>query len=343
MARRKQFDWEKFFRRYKIDFDTYGSSVVKGNVAIQCPFCGASDRGKHMSLSTRGRGWKCWRNSAHAGGSPVYLIRELIKCTVEEAQKIAGVDAPSLAPAKDELASTLDGLRGGGIDRLKAKETPDRLTLPKSFYPLLTDDRRANRFYDYLVDRGYREREIEWLAETYDLRWTTVGGFAWRLILPIRDRRGDLLTWTGRAVGAEKEPRYKTLSVRDGPAIQATASTLLGLNQLWGAPDPRVLVITEGPFDALRISASGAPLGVWATCLFGLNMSVDQRELLLRLMERFDRTCLMLDATEILRRLSIVRELHPEPVELHDIPEGVKDPGEMSAAQASELCMSLLM
>lgn len=340
MAPRKQFDWEKFLRRYKIDFDTRGSSVVKGNVAIQCPFCGASDRGKHMSVSTRGRGWKCWRNAAHAGGSPVYLIRELIRCTVEEAMAIAGHDAPTPAPAADEVADTLS--RIPGISRPEPAKTKQRLAMPRSFYSLLADDDRADRFYDYMLDRGYREREIEWLTETYDLHWTTVGGFSWRLILPIKDRRGNLETWTGRAISAEKEPRYKTLSERDGPALLATGSTLLGLDQLWHAPDPRVLVICEGPFDALRISASGAPLGVWATCLFGLNLSADQRELLLDLAERFPRICLMLDATETLRRLSIARELHPTPIELHDIPAGVKDPGELSAAQATELCMSLL-
>lgn len=336
----RRFDWERFLRQQRIDY----IQADRGNLGVRCPFCGPSDHHQNMRISTEGRGWKCWRDPLrHSGRSPVRLIAALAGCSEAEARQIAGVEDQSVvAPTTSDLEATLARLgaeRSAEVDEVVDNKVP--LELPASFHRLTNDWWAAERFWDYLRGRGYRDREIRWLVDAYDLRGATVGDFAWRLVFPVRDPSGRLQTWTGRALGDKKQPRYRTLSVARGPAHVATPQTLLGLDQLWKADDPRVLVLTEGPLDATRISVSGAPLGVWGTCLFGLNLSAAQSELIHALAGRFARVAVLLDDSAQLLRLRIARTLSPLEVMQPRLPEGVGDPGALTAAEATRLCIEL--
>lgn len=333
------FGWERFLRRHKVEYVTSGPNVAKGYVGVKCPFCGSADPSEHMSIDLRGRYWRCWRNSSHSGKSKAVLIRRLIRCTEEEAQRLAGEDVAP-APDNSELAGSLDKLRQSA-NLLAGSVEKAPLTFPREFHPLLNGRPMAGAFIAYLHDRGYRDGEVRWLAEMYGLHYATIGPFAWRLIIPIYDRGGKLLTWTGRAISANTQPRYKTLSVSNGPALASTSNTLLGLPLLWGAQDSRVLVICEGPFDALRLATSGVALGVHATCLFGLRASSDQRAIFQGLEERFARFYLLLDASAESQRLRLARQLLPVKLRALRLPSGVDDPGDLSAVEATELCLDL--
>lgn len=330
-----RFDWQRFLDSRHVDYVRAGPRQV----VVHCPFCGADDPSHHMSINLDGRGWRCWRAPrAHYGRAPNYLVQKLLGCSAEEAQRITGEDVPPPPPAEDTLADQMARLRGGP----PVPSRPRTLEMPTNFHPLLTDDPRAGPFWDYLVeDRGYREAEVRWLADTYDLRWTTTGPFAWRVIFPVRGRRGELLTWTGRAISPRTEPRYRQPRAAD--VVLEAPRTLWGLNRLWEVADPRVLVLTEGPLDAARISVSGAPMGVWGTCLFGLAFGDDQRDLVVEMAERFPRVALLLDPEARHERARMVRRLFPLPVALPELPSGVGDPGELTPAQASQLCMDLLV
>lgn len=228
-------------------------------------------------------------------------------------------------------------LRGG----VPAITRPTRLQLPRHAHPLQVGDPRAALFVHYLRDvRGYRISEIRWLTQTYDLQWATVGPYAWRLIFPVRSRRGELLTWTARAIGSKTELRYK--QPPSAEVVVEAPRTLFGLDRLWAAPDPRVLVLCEGPLDATRISAAGAHMGVWGTCLFGLGLTEDQCVLIEELAARFPRIALLTDPDADLQRMRIVRALTPVQVSLPALPADVKDPGALTAAQATRLCLDLL-
>jgi hypothetical protein len=233
------------------------------------------------------------------------------------------------------LASNLARLRG----RPDAQVGPRRLALPRGVRPLDASP-RAGPFWAYLQQRGLRPSEARWVAEHFDLHYATTGPWAWRLVFPVRDRRGELLTWTARAVGASTDLRYK--QPKKDEVLREAPRTLLGLDRLWSAPNPRVLVVVEGPMDAVRISVSGAPLGVWGTCLFGLAVSDEQCVLLEELSDHFPRLALLLDPGAEAMRLRVVRRLMPLPVALPSLPPDVADPGELTAAQATSLCLDLL-
>lgn len=332
-----RFSWERFLRAHGIDHEFTRARQVE----VSCPFCGPDHSNHRVSINLDGRGWRCWRQPhVFYGRSPVQLVQALARCSREEALRIVG-DRGALAPPP--TGDLMVAKRAQLFGRPAMVERPRHLELPPEAHPLTEDDPRAGPFWDYLEERGYRPSEARWLVRTYDLHWAVSGPWRWRLIFPVRGRRGELLTWTARAIGRDVEPRYR--QPPDEVVRTRAPDTLWGLDCLWAVSEPRVLVVCEGPLDAARISVSGAPLGVWGTCLFGLGLSDAQRHVIFSLTlvdDRWPRMALLLDAGKEAERRRMARRLVPLDVETPSLPVGVDDPGELTAAQASRLCMDIL-
>lgn len=340
---RTVFDWESLLRRHRVDYATSGRNVGHGEINVRCPRCGGADPSHHMGISLSGRGWSCLRCKL-SGRSRAYLIRLLLRCSEDEARALAGYgDAPP-APGEDDLARVIGALRGDVTEM--TVRPPGRLTMPPEFHPLADGGPRTEPFLRYLRSRGYDGPDLDWVVREYDLRCATVGPFAWRLIIPVRDRRGALVTWTGRSIRPDAEVRYKTLSTRPDRAAYgrtariASSSALLGLPALWRAPDPRALVVCEGPMDAIRVSAYGRVVGVYATCLFGLGARDAQLEELELLRGRFPRVWLCIDAGEELRVAGLLARMHSIGARGLRLPAGCKDPGDLSPERAVDLCVA---
>src|SRR4051812_26553261 len=107
------FDWVTFLNRRGIEYTDRGSSATAGNLAIHCVFCGAADPGTHLAISLHGRGWRCWRNKAHSGRSPVRLIQALLGCTWVEAERLAGVSSARSTVAQNDFGAHVAGLLVG--------------------------------------------------------------------------------------------------------------------------------------------------------------------------------------------------------------------------------------
>lgn len=329
------FDWERFLRSRRFEYDHSSARQVD----ISCPYCGPNHANHKLTINLDGRGWQCRRLPSapgHSGKSPIPLIRRLLGCSEEEAREIVGVrEHVRTVPTRSDVATKLDRLR-----RRFPSGRPSRISLPSEFRPLEAGDPSSEPFVAYLEKRGYREREIEWLARTYALHWATRGRFAWRLVFPVLDRDGRLQTWTARGIGRAPVPKYR--QPKDVEVVCPAPQTLLGLDQLWRTPSPRVLVVCEGPLDATRISVSGAGLGVCGTCLFGKVMSAAQCLLIRELAGRFSRVAVLLDPDAERDSRRIARQLAPLRVLQPSLPAGVADPGDATAAQATQLCLELL-
>jgi len=115
--------------------------------------------------------------------------------------------------------------------------------------------------------------------------------------------------------------------------------TLLGLPYLWHVSDPKVLLIAEGPFDAMWLTSWGKSFGVYATCLFGLNLSQQQMVLISALQERFEKTYLLLDRGAAMRAFRLATSGLSLPIKRIDT---AKDPAELTPEQASSFCVSCL-
>lgn len=301
--------------------------------------CGPADQGYHLGISLKGKGWHCWRNQAHKGRSRVRLIQLLLKCDLDTAKSLAGVAAIDLV----EDVSVGEQLRSQLVEDHNSE--PERsLKLLREFKHLITKSVLATPFYEYLAQRGYRARQIEWLADIYDLHYAVRGPYAYRVIVPIYDRYDKMLSWTGRTILKDGDPRYLSLSTHANRRLPAakcpTAATLLGLHYLWTCSNPRVLVICEGPFDALWVSTFGHSLGVHATCLFGLNISEAQAVLLDELSQRFERMVLLLDSAASLQAFRLAQS--GLDLEIMRLPEGAKDPGDLSTVDVTKLCVGLV-
>lgn len=205
--------------------------------------------------------------------------------------------------------------------------------MPTSFRPLAgATGGLAQRFFDYLVRRGFGFQEVKQLVRAYDLHYCLTGEWAYRLIFPIYE--GDVLqTWTGRAI-VPSQLRYKTLSTKEnGPeqiALRPITDCLYNFDGLMDVGG-RTLCVTEGPFDALKVDFYGETEGIRATCLFGSNVSERQFYLLTRLAPRFERLILLLDRDTLLNRAQEVgsRMVSLSP-EIKLVPEPWKDPGDMT-------------
>jgi hypothetical protein len=254
----------------------------------------------------------------------------LTRCSNERAKELLGIegDDATVLPDSDEFAQTWR--KQLGLEALP--DRPRSLTFPKEIKPLTRDARFARGFWRYLTDplpegRGFTDDQAEWVAATFKLHYAITGRFAYRIVIPVFDRLGNLMTWTGRALDAEADIRYLTLSSEE--ALAAPGNLVLGLPILSKAAPTRCLSVCEGPFDAMSVTALGHEKGVWGTCLFGLELSEAQSNLLFDIGDQFDRMRLLIDPNEAwLRNLSIRSGL-PRRCQPIKIPQGFKDPGEL--------------
>lgn len=332
------FDWVGFLRSNNVEYITRGSNVGRGQINVQCPWCGESDPSHHMTINLAGRGWRCFRNpSQHIGRAPLRLVQALIKCSYEHAREIVGGDVAPL-PDDDNLADQV-AANFGAPEEVEAR--PKHLSLPREFKPLGFETQPspfARGFWTYLQGRGYSDVDIGWICAAYDLHYSVRGEFAYRVILPIHDERDCLMTWTGRSIKYNAVVRYKTLT--SALSVQPTANLLLGLPLLWRAPKMRMLIVAEGPFDAIRISALCHADGIYGTCLFGLNVSEAQANLLEQLSARFKRMVMLLDNDAALVTLNL-RDHLPRACRTAFLPDGVKDPGELQGSKGRDFLREL--
>jgi hypothetical protein len=341
--RLNNFNWKIFFEQRRIDYVTSGPNTKKGNLSIKCPFCGEDDPSQHLGIEPKTGAWGCLRNAAHRGRSPVRLLQQLLRCSVEEARRLVGVKE-RLTPTIDVLEESFKALAGASTGEALRPCGPLKL-LPE-FKFLLDGGVLARPFVEYMHQRGFRDAQLSWLAKAYELHYATKGLYAYRIIIPIYDRYGVLLSWTARSIRADAQPRYRTLRVSAddaGPVAKLAANaTILGLPILWRANNPRVLVLCEGPFDALKITAFGQALGVYATALFGLNIYPTQVDLIQQLAGHFGKVYLLLDQGAEFQRLRLFDTLRSVEVIPLEVPFGRKDPGELTGSEVVNLCISLI-
>lgn len=286
--------------------------------------CGAADPSEHLSVSTRGRGWRCLRNPVqHRGAGYARLLSLMIGCSVESAREMLGEQGPAVLPDQDKFAG--QWRKQLGLEQ-EPDDHPKKISFMRQFKKLVFDAPRSDQFWNYLIKRGYTTEQAEWAAEAYQLHYAISGRYAYRVIIPVFSRINQLMTWTGRSISPTADVRYLTLSSEN--SVAPTGELLLGLQLFWKAKKARCLVVCEGPFDAIAVSTLGHEAGIFGTCIFGLEFSNPQADLLAELSESFERIRFMIDSTALLRVLRM-RERLPRRCRPVLLPEGLKDPGEL--------------
>jgi hypothetical protein len=326
-----RFDWQRFCTRNKISFVTHGPNVAQGHLGIKCPWCGSADKSEHMGLKldVRDPVWGCFRNAAHRGRNPTRLIARLLNIGFASAARMVEAELINVDDMEGAVAAMQHEAAPGPVGR------PALAAIPEEFRPLgrQPENSYESRFLAYLSGRGFGDSgDAAALAEAYGLWYALTGEQAWRVIFPVMDEANKLLGWTGRDIRHGATLRYKA-----SPGLGK--DVLLTFPEYPGTPMSEVLVICEGPVDALKIDAYGSGFGIKAVATMGTAFTVGQIAQLARLAKRHRKTWAIFDQDALAQNLYLTDQVPG--AQWYKLPDGIKDPGELTSAAATMLCEEL--
>ena len=234
-------DYESICKQLDIPYWTSGKNNVEGCLTIHCPCCPDDDPdpSRHGNLNPADGSYSCWRCK---GSHPSVVIARAAHISVQAASDLIRKYTTGVASVKREEVKMANSI-----------------TLPGSYMPL---DIHRN----YLEGRGFDVGELKFY---HGIKFTGMmekwEGMNWqfRVIIPVFDRRNNLVSFQGRDVTG-KQDRYlfppKEKQVRD-------CKTLLYGAELCGKKD--ALLVVEGVMDAWK-------LGAGAVCTFGSSVTQEQ-------------------------------------------------------------------
>lgn len=312
------FDWRSFLDQNRIPYVTEGANTPRGSLGIKCPFCGSADPSEHMVLKPFGAYWHCWRDRAHRGSNPTKLVQAILGCSLAKAHDLTRSHRsipPISADLHEQIALSLAKSSLVAASSLAAVKYPQ---MPAQFREF-GNDYAAQPFLTYLANRGFHElvSRPDLLTFKYNLHYCVSGPFKGRIIFPVV-QDGNLISWTGRSIypASKKIHRYKSLTTDPEkaqemglePAAAPLNNALLWQDQLQGG---KTLVITEGPFDALKVRYLGQADGVTATCLFTSMPTPKQMAIIRGLAPKYDRVVSLMDSDAWTKNERIRQQLSP--------------------------------
>jgi hypothetical protein len=303
-------DWRGLFSELDVTWRDRGANCSRGRINIRCPWCGEDDPSFHLTIDEEGGGYYCFRQpQTHRGRSLPWLLRGLHVAS-------ARVDALLAHYARDH----------------KQNETHTQKT-PQREHPYNWDRFDSAAQYptavEYLRGRGYRDPAG--LCRDFDLRFTKTGRMSWRVLLPLT-AGNDVTGVTGRTI-TNDSVRYFTDDPYDG-----------SLYLPHGVVVTRVLMVFEGPLDALTIARIVRPDEVVPAALLGLAVPPSRLLTLTGIARHAEQMIYVQDGDQprsnvyrLIRELDKVRAVAKMDV-LRRVssPAGSKDVGEL-AAQEGEL------
>lgn len=328
------FNWLSFLQKYRIPYTEQGHT--RNNIGIDCPFCGEMSGKFHMGISLVGKGWSCWKfQKIHGGKSPYRLIMALLHCAYSDAVRIVK-DEENIVynTTEDNFFDDFSRLMGVTKEQKPRYAPVIELKTPSNFRPL-DDSQLARRLaFPYLNRRGYTDRAVYDLVDRFNLLFAYSGPCAYRVIIPIH-MFGELINWTGRTISDSEGLRYQTLSTdpvkaqRQGLPVAKLSikDSIFDYDNLVKGGD--TLVVTEGPFDAMRITYLGEQDGILGTCLYNKTADFTQLELLKDLVPKFNRRFVMFDENTILNFFMTFPHDLSQQYKNVEIPKGYKDPAEL--------------
>lgn len=308
-------NWTGFLDDYSIEYVTRSRNTRRGEISIQCPFCGDDDPSMHCGISLEKDAWGCLRDPSHRGLMPHRLVAALLGISNKQADTI--VKRYSRTDPTQFIFNPLN------LDDKPFTEVLPKATLvspelqPPSEWSAIKAMGSTCRFWRYLQMRGFHAPAA--VIEDYRLKCCLTGRWKDRLIFPLyHDER--LIGWTGRAlVNPLGAPRY----LASGDAIK---KTLFNYDGLTGG---KLLFLCEGPFDAMKLDHYGKARLTHATCGFGTQLSIDQIYLIRQLTKRYDRVIVMFDFGAFAPASIAADWIWRGNVVNWTVPEGFKDPGEL--------------
>lgn len=317
--------WKDFFKDHGIHFVEQGPNVAKGNIYIQCPWCGPADHSEHMGVKANGL-YGCWRDDSHRGGSPARLVAELLSVGFTEAQRVLSSYGEGLPISSSPDKGFRDSIREKlqliteNVPIIKDIPPPS-FDKPREWMRIDPDNPFVRFAYNYLIGRGFTPKVLQDIP----LYACQVGQDAYRVIFPVYED-GKLVSWTGRATNGAMGLRYKSLA-----ALPPEQGGWQIKDFVWGYDYAQTqpngpLVVCEGPMDALKLNQFLGERGR-AVALFNSSLGSRQMRLLAKLAEDGRQLVICMDPDAMSHTLKIWQAMRVfTKVDAVYLPEGA-DPG----------------
>lgn len=295
--------------RYGVHLRHAGRHELRG----RCPLPTHTSRNSTNSFSVNVdlNAWAChsascmYARGGRAGGNVLDLVALMERCSIREAAM----------RLRDRFGVPLIGNRPRPLTA--APTEPLEPNPPLGFVL-----RGIDSGHSYLRSRSI----TPFTAQTFGIGFYGGPGLLHdRLVIPIRDEKGELVAYAGRATDAS-EPKYRF------PTGFRKSQVLFNLHRARHAGQQSV-VIVEGFFDTMKIYQAGHRNVVG---LMGCAMSDHQADLLA---QRFTQAVVMLDGDEAGRQGSaaIARRLSTQmQVAVVNLPDGVQ-PDQLPSKEITQL------
>lgn len=306
-------DFRRLFIQYGVPFFTEGKNTVPGRISVRCPFC--DDSSNHGSFSYAHGDYVCWRCK---GGSPHKALSLLLGLSLSDA-------ALALREYQHGKAAPLQG-------RARKVANPDIHAVQPPGGPLLEPHKR------YLRKRGL---DPDRLVSLYGITGTgpadTWKGLDYRLriIIPVKDINGRVVSFQGRDITGQQELRYK------GCPVERSAVHYKHI--VYGSDVAREyssIVVVEGIFDAWK-------LGPGAVATFGTSLTQEQ----IWYLSQWPRVTFLFDpepeaqqhAQDYARELALQgTEVFVASADFGRTPSGeIRDPGDLTLDEARKVMIEL--
>lgn len=257
-------DWRSLLNEVHIAWTDRGSNSILGHPTIKCPMCGANDPSQHMVLNDEG--YYCHRDRRHSGRDFPKMLRRLLPSRSREA----------IVELLNRHWTTAPGGRSRPTQR-----TPGEVELSWArFLPAAEHD----AYLEYLDERGFDDPAS--LCRKYDLRYAKFGQWAGRLLIPLTDDDGSIISWTGRAISKSVKQRYDTLPVGRADLLYV----------------PRMMreaaLLIEGPIDVLKVAEATEFLPFTPIGILGIGISEDRIARIAKLVRRCATILISLDSDQ---------------------------------------------
>lgn len=252
---------DSYLDREGVDYKTsYGTNGLQLNL-LECPACGEGGRKTYVNADT-GLG-KCFHGACGIGFNKFKLVRAVSGLKGDE------LDSHIKAVAEEQ----------GWMPKRERKELiKAELALPTKLHPVPIDGKLN---LQYLQDRGITIETAAWFNLSYchggwwgykledgEQRWVS---YDKRIIIPIADLEGRLVSFQGRDTTGEQEPKYLF------PVGFAVAGSYLYNAHNWDEERHRHIILGEGVFDTFAIhqAMEGTPScdAMLASATFGMHLS----------------------------------------------------------------------
>jgi len=322
-------NWKEVCEQNMIEFREGGASSKRNNIYISCPYC-PDDHKMLMGLDLETGAWGCWKENEHRGSDPLKLLMKLLHISRDDARTMLGISTPH-----PTAQSILDMLHGMKQEFSPSKITVEKFVFRNDFKLVQPGTRPFARVDTYLAERGFRHRAamIEKYALRYHPQLGSEGARTRRVVLPVHATTGTLIGYTARALN-DCEIRYFSWprAIKDH-LFNAKACARGG----------KVLVIVEGPFDALKLDwvARWYNLPVRVVGIMGLALTDARVAELAVLVRKFKRAVLLMDRSALKQAIKMQRQL-PFDVAVAQLDRKYKDPGAVPWRPARQLLESFL-